>query len=473
MLHLRHGTSAWWRYVASQLVFASSSVALSEMRGEGDVYLMPAFYRHLRAGRPTEAALDAFGAAGCRDITLRCRLLRSLPEAQALAMIGAMHRTLEEIVDAERPDVFISFMIDYYVMDVLERVLRQRGIPFVGINGSLLTDQIMLTARGEYTPLREPSDDEVEQAVATIVDPTFIPTYIGEPRPFTRLDFARNYLYYWLRSKVFDALRLYYRDPLNFRYLASSHVVPDYRLAWRDREVLACMDQGWRQRLDATPFERRVFVGLQVNPECSTDYWVPALELIDYPSVLDRLAEVLGQAGYVLFVKDHPAMRGLRRLDVIERLARFPSVCLVPYEVPGQYLIHHCQATFTWTGNIGLQAALAGRCAIAAEGAFYLTTPEDPFVVVRTMPDLEALPAQIAAFEPAGDLAGLRRRLVRHVLRACTPGEYYTSWRRFSPKRDAQVRRVAPLIASFNEYVPRVLDGTIRPGAEQAARALL
>ncbi len=457
LLHTRNNTTAWWKYIASQLRGATSSIILSERSGEGDINIMPPFYRNLGRGDGVKVAIAAFGEGTCLDIVRRCRMLRSLDPERAAAIIGAMYTTLENVVRAEKPDVFVSFMIDYYMLDVLDRILREHGINYVGMNGSVVPRQIMFTARGEYMSIREPTADEVDAAIELLVRPDFLPEYIPPPCKPSLSRFLRNYSYFTLRGWLFDLMRQLRRDPLNMRYYGSNgRHVPEYRIDLRDWQVFSRVDAAWQSSLSETPFDRRVFVGLQVNPECSTDYWVRDLRLIDYPHVLDVLISALRRDGYTVFMKDHPCMANFRQIDLIDRLKAHPNVVFVPYEVPGQYLIENCKSTFTWTGNIGLQAALAGRCAIAADGAFYVTDTD--YIVVRSFEDIDTLPARITSFEAPTDITALRRRLLQRVLRACTPGEYYTSWQGFDSQKPDRVEPVRPLIESLNHYLPRFLD---------------
>lgn len=439
------------RYIGEHLDFADRVVITSEF-DNADFNFMRPFYRHLERTKESSAVVERLGAETCREIILRCRLLRNLDSELAQRMVGAMWRTWEEIFERHDPVCMISFMIDHYALDVAERVLRSRGGRYVGLLPSILAGQMKFTARGEYTPLREPAETEIERAVETISGEDFAP-FLGSKRSYGWPAYLRLYCYYNARAAAFRFLRWWKNDPLNWHYSITDGRVGNYRLRLGDRRVLGMIDRGWRAKLGAAPFERRVFVALQYNPEASTDYWVRDVGLIDPRVVVPRLARALSEAGFTVFVKDHPNMFGFRRAELFESIAAAAPVVFAPYEASSQELIRETKATFTWTGTAGLQAALAGRCAIVAEP--YYATPEH-FLQVRSMAGIDDLPGRIEKWRPPADLEGVRRAIVRRMLRAELPGDVY-SWKRFDARNGDCRQRAAGLIDSLNRYVPRML----------------
>jgi hypothetical protein len=453
MLFALHNTTEWWRYIASQLRFASSTVVLSDLP-DADINLTPGFYRAFASPNAATAGAEALGEQGCAEVIARCRLLRTLDRTLALRMIGAMWTALEEIVETERPDLLLSFVVDRYLLDLLERILRRRGTRYVGVALAPFPEHVMFMAKGEYLPLREPPENEVDAAVSAMTAPQWIPSYLPHRPRYDLLHFAQLYARFNARWLVFEFLRRWERNPLDYRYLVTWTEGAGFRIRLRDWAVMRHLNPDWRARLEAMAPERRIFVGLQVNPEAAIEYWVRNVELVAYEDVFVRAARVLGEAGYSLFVKDHPSQFGFRQVELIERLSRCKGVTFVPYDVPGQFLVQNCHATFTYTGTVGLQAAMAGRCAVVAAGAYY-AYPGGPFIILESPAEIDRLPERIAAAGPAPDPAIALRYLARHVLRACVPGVH--TWRGFSPRDDQQVRQTEPLIDSLNEYLPRFL----------------
>ena len=132
----------------------------------------------------------------------------------------------------------------------------------------------------------------------------------------------------------------------------------------------------------------------------------------------------------------------------------FANVTFVPYEVSAHELIHECATTFAWTGTVGFQAALAGRCAVVAGSAYYYV--EGLFIPVWSLDDIDDLAASIASFEPSFPLPEARRALMKRVLSSSAAGVYST-WRGFSPRDPDDVRLIESLIDSYNRYIPGVV----------------
>ena len=167
-----HSTTQWWKYLASRLDFADG-VVLSDLRGEGDWILVDDFYRFMRKGDADAVAISRFGEDGCAEIIRRCRSLRSLDRNLALRMIGGMAQAIERAFDNLDPGLIVTFTIDRYVMDVMERVARARKIDFLEMTTSIIPDEVIFMRRGQLVRLREPSDDHVDSAVEDALSDRF------------------------------------------------------------------------------------------------------------------------------------------------------------------------------------------------------------------------------------------------------------------------------------------------------------
>lgn len=463
MVYPLHNTTAWWRHVAKNLTFATDTTVVSDLK-DADICITPAFYKTMNDARAGQLALDAFGSEGCAEIIARCRFLRVFDPDMAHRMIGAMWRAIDEAVERYAPDVLLSCVVDRYSLDIFERVLRKRGVRYVGLAISPVPDQIMFMAKGEYLPVCEPSDQEIEDAIATLTPPHFLPSYVGT-QSFGLKRFARLYGYFTLRWLTFEVLQLWERNPFEHRYRSTRDPASGFRIRLRDWEVVRQVNPRWRERFDATPRERRIFLGLQVVPEAAIDQWVQDLGLIRHEEVFERAATVLTAAGYQVFVKDHPSQFGFRQIEHVRRLTAIPGVTFVPYEVPGRTLTDNCHATLTLTGTVGLQAALSGRGAIVSSDTYYAFPGR--FILLNTREDIETLPQALRAFTPPADLHQDRRMVVRHLLRSSVPGTL--NWLKWSPASDPD-NKVDGTIQSLNQYGPQLLpDGRFGYCGREAA----
>jgi hypothetical protein len=446
-----HSTTSWWKYLASQIDFAEVTV-LSDYRDEGDYSLVDDFYRFMRAGDAAATALARFGEDGCADIILRCRVLRSLDRDLAMRMIGGMTQAIEVAFDDLDPDLILTFTIDRYVMDVMARIANVRGIDFLEMTTSILPDEVMLMRRGRPARLQEPSDAQVDAAIAALCDVDFAPTYVREARKFSTAKFWRVFGYYALRGAFFDVWRFVKRDRYNCHYLDALKRLK-HKIRIGDVAVLGLLDRNWKKRFEQVLRGKRVFLGLQLFPEASMDYWLAPQDMLAHDDVVVRYCEVLGQAGYHIFVKDHPLQFGFRQRELFERLSKLPYVTLVPYEVPAVPLIDGCAISVTFTGTIGFQAALAGLCSIVTD-PYYAT--EQHFLHIHDVDEIDGLVARLAQWQPPRDLTVARREILRHFTSISVKGDYF-GWRKFDPADEVARKSVAPLVKSLNAALPRFL----------------
>jgi len=446
-----HGTTPWWQYLGSRVDFADVTV-LSDLRGEGDRSLVDDFYLFMSRSDAATAAIARFGDDGCADIIRRCRVLRSIDRGLALRMIGSMTQAIERAFTDLDPDLVVTFTIDRYVMDVLERTARARGIDFLEMTTSIIPDQVMFMRRGQPVWLREPTSESVEFGISLLCKTDFAPTYVRAAKRFSAARFWRVFGYYSLRGAFFDVWRFRKRDRYNVHYLdALKRLKHKVRMA--DVAVLGLLDRNWEHRLAELPRERRVFIGLQLFPEASMDYWLKSPEMLDHDDVVVRYCEVLGRAGYRIFVKDHPLQFGFRQRELFERLSKLAFVTLVPYEIPANQLIKQCAISVTFTGTIGFQAALAGLTSVVSD-PYYATVKH--FLHIRTVEEIDDLAGRLATWRSPDGLEASRRAIIRHLASISVEGDYF-GWRKFNPADEAACKSVYPLVRSLNQYLPRFL----------------
>jgi hypothetical protein len=446
-----HNTTRWWKYLGSQINFAEVTV-LSDLRGEGDWSLVDDFYRCMRRGDPVAFALERFGEAGCADIILRCRSLRSLDRDLAMKMIGGMTQAIETAFERFDPRLVLTFTMDRYVMDVMERVARARGIDFLEMTASIIPDQIIFHRRGELVRLREPSSEELSEAVEVMCSESFLPVYVKNAKKFSARRFWQVFGYFAVRGAFFNVWRYVKRDPSNVHYIDALKRLK-HKVRPGDVAVLGLLRQDWEARLDAVPKNRRVFCGLQLFPEASLDYWLKSPDMLAHDEVVVQYCEVLGRAGYHTFVKDHPLQFGFRRRELFERLSKLPFVTCVPYEVQANYLIEKCDVCVTFTGTVGFQAALAGLCSVVTE-AYY--ADEEHFLHVRNFSEIAGIVERIEKWRRPADLGAARREIVSKLAAAGAPGNYFT-WRKFDPDDEEAQLSAQTLVRSLNRYLPRFM----------------
>lgn len=443
----------WLRYIADHTPWFTKTLIVSELRGEGDVTLANAFYGAMDNGRAAHRALDRFGAETCADIIARCRVLRALPEAQAVSMIGAITYAWTKVLDTFQPEMFLATRVDSYVLDVLDRLLIERRIPYVSWwRAAVMPKMVFFTRRGEHTPVREPQNDEIETFITRVANDDFKATSLRKEACYDSAAFFRKRLYYLFRDTYLAVESLVKRDRLGYRYLASRKAVPEYRVGFRDWTLVKRLRTSWEGAFQETPFEKRIFVGLQVNPESTIDYYVKDVRLLHCRTVLQAFVDAFAPRGYRVFIKDHPNMFGMRRADFFDDVLQSGAVVPIPYDVPSPPLIQNSLTTFTWSGTVGLQSAMQGHRAIVVEPPYLV---EGAFVQVKRFDEIASLPSRAESHRNPMPLSQSQRAIARHVLSACVPGTLnYIGFDELDRTKTAEAHA---LMDSVRTYLPRII----------------
>jgi hypothetical protein len=411
-----------WEYIAKRLTISDSDSIqiVSGFAQDGDLSYMPTFYQQYYHNDTAAIALKEIGELNCQEIIQRCRLLRNLRPDFAIKIVGAMWFSLNEIVDHSSPDIIISSLVDFFVPDILQRVIERRGGQFIGIARSILSNRVILTARGEFNWICKPSNSEIESALQEILEPNFSPS-INKKAKYNLCGFIDTQVRWNLRWLWFDFLRVTQNDFLQPEYMMTPKPGDDYYISLSDwHKIEKSIDRDWRNRILSSNFSKRVFIGLQYTPECTTDYWVNDLDMANWINSLEAIVKILSTHQYTIFVKDHPMMYGLRKSDVFESLKKYKNVCFVPYEVRSQELIELCKTVFTWTGTIAVQAALMKRCPVIVN-SYYAN--EKDFVSLPTVKAIDLLPSYIEGFLLPDNIDEVGYRIAKKICQCTVPGQ--------------------------------------------------
>ena len=420
-------TDVWWRYVGQNLGWGESLV-VSDVRGKGDICVVDHFYAEVkRLRREADPSSDLFTPEQVADIIARCRLLRWLEPRLAKARVHAMAIAMDAVLENVDPRVVLSFPIDRYVTDVLERRAHARGIKYLELTASVVPRMSMLLYRGALVQVAEhPPRELVQATVQEIANPGFVPSYVKKKSKYTKAKFVRTLAYFRVRGVAFKAISWAKRDPLNLHYLDAQPFL-GHKCRWRDIRIVDLCDAQWRAKMEKFPRDKRVMFGLQLFPEASIDYWLRNIDLIDHENLVVEAAAAFSKQGFVVLVKDHPSQFGFRQTGFLDRLLALPNVVMVPYEVSGNELLALSGTSFTCTGTLGLQAALAGLTSVVTE-SYYAEEPD--FVLLRERAEVPGLAERAEANHFADPVETRRERIITHLLRGSFEGDFY-SFQRF------------------------------------------
>ena len=441
-----HNTVDWWHYLGRHMGW-EQSIVVTDLRGEGDLSVVDDFYGELeRRGRRPMPGFSLLTETQKADVLARCRTLRWLDKELAYAMIEAMAVALDRVLDRVRPRVVISFPIDRYVKHVLKLLANARGVPYLELTASVLPSMSMLMRDGQLVKARqEPQPELIDANVRELAAPSFAPSYVPRKATYTKAKFIRTLGYFRARAVALKLISWMHRDPLNLHYLDAQPIL-GHKCRWKDNRIVDLCDREWRHKLESAPRDTRVLFGLQLFPEASIDYWINNVDLIDHENLVVQAARAFSDVGFTIAVKDHPLQFGFRQTELIDRLRALPNVVIVPYEVTGNELLALCGVNFTFTGTMGLQAALLGIKSIVTESYF---SNESDFIVFKARDEIGKLPKRVAETDLAAvPLEQRQRRIIGELLRGSFDGDFF-SFKRFDNRNPpVSAHRLAQALGS-------------------------
>ena len=436
MLFALHRTCDWWGFLGENCGWEVSFV-VTEIRNEGDISITQDFNRELKYFLG-QAVPDPgfFNEDELVDIVARCRVLRWLDKNLAFAMINAMASVFDSLLDQRKPDVILSFPIDRYVSDVLERRASKRGIPLVELTASVFSGMSMLLQRGRPIEMETAIEPElISEKLVELVDPSYVAAYVPLKNEFGKIKFLKVLGYFRLRALVFKIISWWKRDRFGLHYLDAQPFL-GHKCRWEDICIVELINLNWEEEIKSFSRSKRVLFGLQLFPEASIDYWVDELDLVDHEDMVCEAAEVFSNAGYVVLIKDHPLQFGFRQTDFIKRLLAIPNTFLLPYDVSAGYLLSQVGVSFNCTGTPGLQAALLGLKSVVTESYY---SNEDDFIVYGSRQEISSLPERVEALEIDEPIEILQRRIIEKLLGGSFLGDLFSfqGFDKTSPSQDA------------------------------------
>lgn len=379
LVYSRPAWRSWWWMVADKAFKGSNLVGLSEFKNKGDINVMDRFYR-LWSSYSEEFDISQIPV---EQVRLRCRLLNKLPKPLALRMIACAWQAINEILDEVAPQYVLSMTIDSYVMDLLSRAAKLRGIRFIGISNCPIPGYSLVSERGEHNVVREPSTAEVDQVRKVILADDFKPKYMIGDKSYSMFDHAKRVVYFKLK-KIFNRLQRL-KDPYNYNLMVLPYAADKKRF----RDCLI------NQYFDRDPLVKwgdldlpKLYIPLHFVPEATVNYWTPNLDFIDYENALLKTVGLLSEK-FSILVKEHPAAMGTRNPLFYQNLKNIPNISLVHADFHSNTLIENCDAVLTWTGTVGFESALRKKRVVVLGYPYYYK--QEFFTKVNDFDELSAL----------------------------------------------------------------------------------
>ena len=205
-----------------------------------------------------------------------------------------------------------------------------------------------------------------------------------------------------------------------------------------------------------------IYLPLQTIPECTIDYHIQPLELIDYTPLTQLLLHNLSKIPDVcILVKEHPGMAGARPPKFYKTLNSISSsIYLLDYSLDSHELLELCHCVVTCTGTVAFEAAIRSKPAVVFGDPFYAQS--DLFLKIKSLKDLtciNSLLQQHLKYTSYIQSDHDPSSIVRHVLSGCISGEFRHI--DYDPSLDESREYLSSLSASFLGSISKIVDHSL------------
>jgi len=299
-------------------------------------------------------------------IIARCRGLRDIPFEEAKTLVLFACKYFADFYHAHPYRLLVIHTIDNYVLDVMYRVARYKGLEVVCLTEWFIRDYRRQTFYGEGLQYRTPSDEEIAAV---------------------EQHFAQHKKAFWLdgigrRNRLRYAVYLLVRYWILYvtRYLIRYRLLGDlgyeYRFAylWRMRLrnffVGRYFDPVTEAEVTAS-LSRSVVLPLHVYPESNVDYWLADYRHADYHASIYETLSFFRSKGVTVYVKEHPGFLYQREPEFYRRLKAFDNVRLVDPMSASAPLLDRVPLVVVWLGTMGIEALMHGRRVVVFDSNYY------------------------------------------------------------------------------------------------------
>jgi len=446
--YVRPWSKCYYEYFLAAAFPGQQHCLLSDWKGLGEFDWSSSFYRLFKLPANQLHSPYWLSTSDILEIIVRSFLLRSMSIVEAMHLVRCMSSAISEMLDYVQPDLLFSPAIDSYVMDLLMRHCVHRRIPYCGMLPSPITGYTRITAVGEQLSFRDPSDLEIQDAIRLVSNPSFSPVDLRE---WMKMYGNRNVS---LKRALRELPKPYYfplvgflrGDPRNYHYKASAETAVSSisQSLFVDR----FFDNNWLDRVRSWS-GTKIYIPLQAFPECTTDYHVDQLDLIDFHNVLPRLVDSLcADENNLVCIKEHPGMQGARPAGFYDLFRHRHNVVLVSSGIPASVLIAETDVVVTWTGTGGLEAAIRGKPVVTIGKPYYSVGMS--FLNLTNIQEVDNASELIRDIFCETPSAGNKYEIIKHVLSGTFAGEY--RFIRFD-KTDADlIYDIEQLVVSTTKY---------------------
>jgi len=406
-----------------RFVFPSSELLyISEHKNIDQLGLSRRYYSYLNIINKKARILDnLLSDESIFDFIGRCRLLRILSKEKAEKHLLAMSYAVSDILKEVQPSYIVSLTVDSFVMDLIRYFSNEYNIKFIGMIPTFVNGYYRVTQRGEPT-INKTSDKEAVKTIKNeLLKDTYTPAFVNKAFSNQKIIVLKRWIDSILRIPFFGLKRVLYNDFYNYHYwvlqrqsLLFSPLLPPIEPG----------DKSWESKIRQST-KPKIYIPLQMFPECTIDYWCTDIKTIEYYRVLNTFINNHYE-NFDLLVKEHPGVIGgyYRPKGFYRKLKSEKKITVVPTFSRSNKVLEMSDAVLVWTGTAGFEAALRGKAVFTLGDPYYASGQR--FHNITTSTKSDELKAHIEKCNNVAVTDDEQDELIRNLVNQLFKGSYLT-----------------------------------------------
>lgn len=375
LVYTRPRIDVFFKELVKNIPIFSNVSYFSDHSGTEDIDVMSVYYS-VKSSYEKNEIDDHFiwSEINFDSVSRRCRYLRTLPHDEQIKRIKCMSIALFNIIEKNDPDYIFGMVMDSYVLDLCDRIMRTRSGQYIGFLNNMLNGYSRLTSRGELIFNNEPEEALVQQKIGELKERCYVPymqkDFMWSTKPlsmfFTKYLKEKVKIAYYAYKRISDPDNFYYNTVASEQCMSCRAISQIFFRRFQNKCYKSLVENAKESN------KKIVYLPLQFYPECSLDYWGTSSDFSDFYQTVSKLLSVDFKDTLIL-VKEHPSAYGLRKSAFYQSFFKNPSFCLVPFDIPSNEVIEHADLVLTWTGSVGVEAIVRNKPLITFGKAYYAT----------------------------------------------------------------------------------------------------
>jgi hypothetical protein len=331
---------------------------------------------------------EQYGAPNLYAMIAGCRFVSEFDYKRARRVLEGGFRLIEGLFDEFKPDAVLSDGVACTMSYIQYAVARRRGIPFLTLSSSRLTNRFYVTRTHlERYERVEALYAEYKTSGMPAASRARAEAYLAN---FRRLKEKPAYFLQWAKPPAMDMKSIRELARLTYLYYVLERgnyilMSPFAAIGGRIKRLLKTFVFDKKHFQQPIAGEKFVFFPLHYQPEQTTLIWAPYH--IDQIASVENIAKTL-PIDHRLYVKEHKGSLGRRAIDYYTRLKKIPNVRLIDPYVDSHDLIQNASAVCVLTSTVAWEAMLYEKPVVSLGEAFF--NAFDLVIRVRAMDDLPA-----------------------------------------------------------------------------------